>query len=183
MAKSKLSEETRLKVIGMLKVTDTPLKQIADQTGASYHQVMKIRDELEEAEDTQAIESLVDVDEVLVHRIAKELTEEFEEVTEGEHLPKVDEGAVTEKVNALVEGIDGYQQLSTKLQASAINLANKIDAMASVAAGPLELQVLVDSLATLQSSFFNKNVVNVNVLNAGDAQQGGQQFKGLKLRS
>lgn len=200
---AKYTEEQKLKALGLIS-QDVPLRKIQDQLGLSYQLLLKWRKNFQEEQIDNEITKVVDAKPILVRKIAAEIANDMYDIQhrdddpgfkdlsafvdkepEPEWLPAKDEKKEKELQavsGELISGVEGYQKLSTKLQDGAMVLTEKIMQQAEMAAGPVELNLLVDALTKIQSSFFNKNVTNINVLNQnsnGNSNSGGM-FGGFK---
>ena len=173
-------DDIKLKVLGRMQLDSSPanLRTISTELKLPYSKLIKWRKELKEATDAGDISSLVDADQLLIHRVAEDVKNDLKDLapTEGEFI----EAAVDD----VVDGIDSYKVLNTRLQTTALVLAQKIDNMADIAVTAKDVIVLVDALAKLQLAFFNKSVTNVNVLNQQNSYTADSvsTFKGLKRR-
>lgn len=164
---SKLDDETKLKVLARFATGDT-VRQVADFLELPYSQVLKLHKEYVKADEAEVIQSMVDVDSVIVHRIADEMKTELSLIDTSQ--------TVIDSVNSVVNKIDSYQLLNTKVHATAVTLVDKIENMARdphIRLGAMDLQTLVESLTKIQNAFFNKNTNNINILN--------QQVSGSKV--
>jgi hypothetical protein len=202
----KYNDELKLKALGLIS-QDVPLREIQDKLEVTYPMLLKWRKEFEGLTTDQSITSLIEATPMLVRSVAKALADELNEVQDNaEHVwnpefldlsePDVEDSAVEwepveqapivrdidTSVGELVDGIDGYQKLSIKLQESAMLMTAKLNQLAEVTNGPVELGLLIESLTKLQLSFFSKNITNVNVLNTG-GESGGNTFGGFKGRA
>jgi hypothetical protein len=157
---AKYTEEQRLKVLAKLQSGTDP-HDVVQEMSIPYQTIMNWKRDMKEAEATAEIHTLVKADAIMVHRIAEEVKEEMIAVAPNE------EKEIIKTVDGIVESIDSYQALNTKLHATAAKLVDKISLMADdeKTLGPMGLQVLVESLARIQVAFFNKNSTNINVLN------------------
>lgn len=158
----KYTDDQKFRVLAKLSADADP-KDIAQDEKVPYQTVMNWRREQYSENETKSIQELINVDAVLVHRIAEEVKEEMRAA------PIEQQEDIAKAVDGVVEKIDSYQQLNTKLHDTAVKLVNKIAGMADdddgVPLGPVGLQILVESLARIQIAFFNKNSTNINVLN------------------
>lgn len=166
MSKSKYTEEQKLTVFAKLQ-TGLDARAIADETELPYPIILKWRKEYREAEEAGTIHKLLDADALLLHRVAEEVQHDLEEVA-----PKEGE-LIASDVESAVAKIDTYNILNEQCQATAIKLVSKISNMTDTQLGPLELNSLVESLAKIQMAFFNKNTVQMNVLNQTNINEDG----------
>lgn len=161
--------DLKYKAITMLNNGSAP-KDITSALDIPYSKVLRWRKELQETKTKEDVQTLIDVDQAVVHRAAEIVKDEFEEISD----------SAGELVSQVVSKVDGLQLLNDKLQSVGLDLATHIEAMAISIEEPKDLMILVDSLSKLQTAFFSKGN-NVNILNAnGVSDTGLSLFKGLQ---
>lgn len=171
------SEEVKLKALGKIHLDSTPvnLRQISEDDSIPYSTLIRWKRELEEAEAKGELDTLVDVDKLLVHRIAEETAQELKDLvpSEGELIDK--------EISEVTKAIDGYQVLNQKLQVAALGIADQISLLASACTNTKELALLASSLSVLQTAFFNKGTsINVLQQNNNYSNEGVSKFKSLQ---
>lgn len=161
MAKSKYSAETKLTALGKMQDPECDLRTIGEELKVGYGTLLGWKRELALAQENGFIQDLVNVDEVVVQKIAQEVKEDLVELV----ADKKDIEEIEEAIEGTLESIDGYKALDTTLQDVAIKLAEKILVIVDNTATPESLLVLVEALTKLQVSFFNKPVASISVTN------------------
>lgn len=176
MAK-KYSDETKLSALALISAGED-LKDIVDKLEVAYPTLKRWKDELELAQTNQNIAGLVDVDQVMLHRIAEETKQDLIDLaSDGKDIAEIDEA-----IHGIVESIDGYNLLNTKLQTVALRAADRVNNLIDSGTGIGDLKLLVETLALIQNAFFNKPTTNINMLNQHTNVSNTQvnNFKGLK---
>jgi len=174
------SDEEKLRILGKIQIDSSPgnLRTISEEMKVPYSRLLKYRKELEQATEDGTIANLVNADALIVHRVAEEVKHDLEELApqEGELI-----GAEVDKT---VDGINGLEVLSTRLQTTALTLASKINNLADIAVDSKDILILVESLSKIQMAFFNKNIIDIKILNQSGGMQSGSvsAFEGLKRR-
>lgn len=158
-------EEIDIKLVAFGKFkSGLSAREVADELDEPYSKILRWKNELKEAEEAGTINNLIDADDLLIRRIAEETKQELVGLgADGEIL----EGEI-EKV---IETIDKHKLLSDKLATTALTLLDRIGVLSST--GGLEakeVNLLVDSVAKLQTAFFNKPTTNVAVLNGNGSE-------------
>ena len=164
-------DDVKLEGLGLLKAGLTP-KEVSRQLQVPYPKVLKWKPELEEIKVKEDIETIMDVDQAVVHEVA--------EGVKAKLLDLVEEG--DELVDATLEKVDKLLDLQAGLQGSGLKLITKINRLVDDCNTPDQISTLVDSIAKLQTAFFAKGA-NVNVLNAMGGQpssNGIDLFKSLQ---
>jgi len=154
-----MSEDMEVKItaFGKFKAGLTA-REVSEELDVPYSKALKWKNQLREAENNGEVSSLVDVDELLIHRIAEDTKQDL--VALG-----ADVDVVEGELETTIDKIDSYKLLSDKMNTTAIKLVDKISGMASLSLEAKELNLLVESLAKLQEAFFNKQQTNINILN------------------
>jgi len=169
---SNKDEVMRLEVMGLITLDGSPasLRKIAEDRDLPYSKLIKWRKELQATGENGEAALLIKADQVMVHRIAEETKAD---------LALLGEDGVAE-LDGVVEGVDGLLVLNTRMQRTAIKLANRIDGLSAGVVDVRDLNSLVSSLATLQMAFFNKQTTTVNVQNNTYTSDEVSKFKSLK---
>lgn len=166
-------EALKLKAFGKIKAGEK-LSNLVMELGVKYPTLLKWKKELKAAEENGTVAELVDVDALVVHEAAEIIKQELQELTTDEQSIKTIEG----EVESAVKAIDGYQVLNAKVQATALKLANKIDALSFSATEAKDVSLLVDALTKIQIAFFNKTGTYVQINNPSASSPLGE-FQGL----
>ncbi len=174
---SKFNDEQKLEALGLME-SGEDLKDLVTNLGIGYATLLKWRTELRDAKETGAIQDLVNVDEVIVHRIAHETRQELCELVADD----ADVAEITKAVGEVTASIDTFQLLNTNVQTAALKIVKRINELAEDAPGSGELKFLTETLAMIQTSFFNSksNIVNVNQINNQVSNTQVNSFKDLK---
>lgn len=144
-----MNDQLKYKIISLLKA-DHSAKDIASDLDVSYGSVLKLRRDFEEARMNGTIDTLVNMDKLLIETAAGQL----------EELPNASKAAVD-----LTKGLEGLEQLSIDLQQSASLVNTRVRSLLMSIDHASELEILTDILCKLQTSFVNKNMTQVNVQN------------------
>lgn len=163
----------KLEAFGKIKA-GVKLSNLVMELGVPYPKLLKWKKELKAAEENGTVAELVDVDALVVHEVAETLKQELQDLATDEQDIKTIEG----EVETAVKAIDGYQVLNAKVQATALKLANKIDALSFSATEAKDVSLLVDALTKIQIAFFNKTGTYVQINNPGATSPLGE-FQGL----
>jgi hypothetical protein len=164
----------KLEAFARFKV-DTKLADMVMELGVPYPKLLKWRKEFRAAEVDGSIMELIDVDAVIVHEVAEQVKRKLQGLTEDEESLRAIEG----EIMTSMEGIDGYQMLNVKVQAAAVKLASRIDALSFSTHDAKDLGLLVDALCKIQVAFFNKTGTFVQINNPGETTSPLGEFKGL----
>ena len=172
---AEMSEDTKFKILLEIEKGATP-REISETFNVPYSRVLRMRRELTAAKETNEVQSLVNVEQEVVHRIAEEVRKDLAEMSPNENTDKAIEG--------VIEAIDGYQLLNTKTQESAMKIIERLNSMVSICMTPIELEVLANSLTKIHIAFFNKNSTSVQILNQNNggapSDTAVSAFKALK---
>lgn len=137
-------------------LNDEEPKGIAASLDVPIGKVLRLKRELKEAMDNDALASFIDMNEVMMKEVLETVR------------AKSPEALCNDVDNALANISTAktmLDSLSTDLQVTARFLANRIKSMAGSSQAPHELEILTTALCELQNSFFNKNSTQVNVQN------------------
>jgi hypothetical protein len=146
-------DELKLKALGLFKAGYTA-KEISRELSIPYPKVLKWKPEAAAIQSKQDLETVLDVDKVMLHELAEGVKEKLEDIAEGSG----------EIVTGTLAKIDQLAELQVDLQESGINVLKKINTMIDSCKEAGDVLLLVDAIAKLQTSFFAKGA-NVNVLN------------------
>ena len=168
-------DEQKLAAFSMIQNDKSP-KDISETLQMAYPKVIKLRKDYREAVAAGTVDKLLNIDQLLVQRIAKATREEVSKVEsiQGELVDEIDETA---------KGIASMNVLSVQLHEVARKLAIKTEFLIDTVQTPDSLLILVEALAKLQNAFFNRNMVNVNVLNqmnSGGSETSVTKFQAFK---
>ena len=139
-----MEDKLKYKVISQLEAGLQP-RDIAEDTGASYSSVLRLKNQFEQAKLNGTVSQLIDSDKLLIEQVGEELS--------------------LNNIDKVTKGLDGLEQLSTEFQKTALALNTQVKSLLLSAEHPSELQVFADILCQLQTSFINKNMTQVNVQN------------------
>lgn len=171
-------EEIRLRAFGFLQLDSSPsrLRELVEELRVPYSKLLRWRKELNVATKEGNVFSLINADQLMLHRVARETKLELEELA-----PK--EGELIEKeVDSVVNGVEGLQVLNTQLQTTAIKLAKKVDRLTASIEYGKDIVALVDSLTKLQIAFFSKTTNTINVQNNTYSDEGISKFATLEKK-
>lgn len=153
--------ELQAKVINELQL-NTPNPDIAAKFGISLVKVTRIKNKYEEAVRNNTVDKLLNLDSMVLDKATSLLKTELASLDDNIESVATD----IKNSSALLAGLD-EDLISTARIAN-----NKLRVMISTADTAGELGMLIDSLATLRNSFFNKNVTTVAIQNnIGSAAQ------------
>lgn len=127
---------------------EKPAAEVAKLVDVPLTTVIRWKKELKEAKLNGGIDSLIDIDRVVLGEMVKQLPADLQEAG-GE----------------LVGKVDSSQRLSVELHATAQHLTTRVKMMAAAADTSSELLVLSEILCNLQNAFYNSNSTQVNVQN------------------
>jgi hypothetical protein len=144
-----MDDQQKYKVISRLQ-NDEKAKDIAEELGISYGVVLKLRRDFDQAKLNGSVDSLLNMDNVILH----EVTDELANTT-----------ISSEQIGEFTEKLQGLDHLSATLQQTALNINKRANSLLLYAEHPSELEILTDILCKLQTSFINKNMTQVNVQN------------------
>jgi hypothetical protein len=170
------SEEEALKLQAFGKIQGgAKLSELVLELGVPYPKLLKWRKELKEAEANGTVASLVDVDVLLLHEVAEAIKHDIQELTQDE----IEREAIEGEVISAVKGIEGYQVLNEKVQATALRLTKRIDSLSMSVSDAKDVCALVDALTKIQVAFFNKSGTYVQINNSSQNDSALGEFKGL----
>lgn len=180
-------DQIKLSAYSMFQTDHSP-KQVAESLEIAYPKALKYRNEFREALANGTVHELINVSKVTVERIANEVKQEMQDLNPPtdeagfRDVTKPLEGELIEAVNDTVKSIDAYQALSDNFQETGGLLAAKIKMLVLEATTPEKILILVEALTKLQNAFFNKNMVNVNILNqaGGNSESSISKFSAFK---
>ena len=144
-----MDDQLKYKVISRLQ-NNEQAKDIADELNVSYGSVLKLRRDYEQAKVNGAVDTLLNMDNVILHETVDNLVD----------------GVITEEaISEFTEKLQGLDQLRAALQQTANNINQRASSMILSVEHVSELEILTDILCKLQTSFINKNMTQVNVQN------------------
>lgn len=155
-----LDDKTRVLILANLKVGHTP-RETAEKYNVSYPTVLKLRNELIEAEEFGNIKELFNMDEAALQLMIDAVKQNLQEEGVGELITSEE---VEESFNELKESLKGLNELEVEMQRAARILVRQISVVAGIAHNSDTLVNLAEALAKLQSSFFAKGT-NIQIAN------------------
>lgn len=161
-------DDLKLEALGLLSEGNSA-KDVARQLSIPYPKVLKWKPEADSLQTKADLETVLDLDKIVLHDIANETKNKMDNLVEGG-------GELVDKV---LDNIDSIGVLQTNLQASAIAILVKLNTMIDSCRDADELHILVESISKLQVAFFAKGA-NVNVLNMPGSQQSEAQINAFK---
>lgn len=161
-------DEHKLKAIGLLSEGNNA-KDVARQLSIPYPTVLKWKPEAESIKTKDDLETVLDVDKVILHELAESTRDKLNELTE-------DGGELVEQV---LTKIDNIGILQTNLQLSGTAVLTKVNELIDACNNPDDILILVEAISKLQTAFFSKGA-NVNVLNMPGSQQSESQINSFK---
>lgn len=194
------SKEAKLKFFGLIT---TAAKQDEQLDYSAVSQMLETPDttlkrwanEFKKKADEDSTLKLINVDEVMINRIAEELEAEAEEldgprtrvnpVTGEIELVKNDVVATQRKesIGKFRDSVNGLQLLNNEVQATAGTLVHKImDAADEEELSTRDLVGLTKALTDIQNAFFNKPTTNVQVNNIQSDGESDSLLKAFKER-
>ena len=137
-----------LQAFGLFKA-GLSAREVGKKLDIPYSAALKLKNKLKEATDTDEVLNLINVERTIVEGVAGVTASVLAEI-----------GADTEEVAKEVEGvidkIDDYRLLGSKLNSTAVRIVDSIERLSLSCLDARELQLLTQSLALLQTSFFTK---------------------------
>ncbi len=161
-------DDLKLQAIGLLAEGNSA-KDVARQLSIPYPKVLKWKPEAEGVKTKADLETIMDVDKVILHELAESTKDKLNEIVE-------DGGEIVEEVLAK---LDSVVVLQTNLQLSASAVLVKINELIDSCRNPDDVLLLVEAISKLQVAFFAKGA-NVNVLNMPGSQQSESQINAFK---
>ncbi len=144
-----MDDQQKYKVISRLQNEESP-KDIAEDLDISYSSILKLRREYDQAKLNGSIDSLVNMDNVVLHSVTEALAEK---------------GISNEDISDFKDKLQGLEHLSSTLQQTALNINQRANSLLLSVEHVSELEIITDILCKLQTSFINKNMTQVNVQN------------------
>jgi len=141
-----MDDNQKYKAISLLEQELAP-KDIADDLDLSYSAVLKLKKDFEQAKLNNTVDQLVNMDNVLLAEIA-------------EHSPIVEQN-----LDRVTKGLDGLEILNTELQKTALQIVKRVNSLLMSSDMPSEIETYADIVCNMQTTFFNKNMTQVNVQN------------------
>lgn len=201
-------EENKLKFYGLIRTADLEGKQLDYSVVSDYLEVpvatlKRWAEELKKVDDTDSITKLVNVDQVMIDKIANEVQQEVDTADSPVFINPVT-GAIetrkpvaevtakqqiaAEKIKQFKDGVTGLQLLNSETQAAAGTLISRISELAADddserQLSPRDIASLANSLASIQNAFFNKPTTQILVNNTNGASgQGTSLLDSFKAR-
>lgn len=166
----------KLQVFGLFKMGKSSREISNEIEEVSYAKCLKWKKELEDAERTKEVVTLLQAEDTLIKNVVNETKEQLEQL-----------GAETEALEGELQSgtnkIETYKQLNENLNKTAIKLSTKISNLTPLLTDVGEVLVLTEALCKLQVAFFNKDTFNVNVFPGGEngiSSDKVSTFKSLK---
>lgn len=147
-----MDEQTRLLALARFK-HDASATDVSNELGITYARALKLRKELKEAEENDAIRELFNLPEDALAILLEAVKDNVAPAIEAFAL----EGELEEAVEDITKGVQGAKLLDTALQDAAKALANKIQVAAATANNTETLLNLAKALAELNNSFFGSS--------------------------
>ena len=142
-------EQTRLLAYAHFKHGKNA-KEVEQLLGISYGKAIKYKKQLHEAEETNALNELFNMDDAALDMLLDSVKQGLAPVAEAFDMTEVLEGEVEE----LRGSVKGLAKLDQANQDAAIALANRIKQQALVASNTDSLVNLADALGKLQVAFY-----------------------------
>lgn len=184
------NDEAKLKFFGLIKTAaereqELDYSAVADMLETDRKVLKRWATEFKKKTENETALSLIDVDSVMIDRIAEELEREAAELD----APKTQINPVTghievikpdtkvtkqrnQKIESFRNGVEGLQLLNEEVQATAGTIVHKImDAVDDDELSTRDLAALTKALTDVQNAFFNKPTTNVQV---NTIQQNGE---------
>lgn len=158
-------EELRLKVEAELTLGKSP-KELSEKYKVPYVTILNWKKKLEAKSKDADIAGVVNVEPEVLHLVAERLKEEAPD-------------AVAKKIDAVVKGAIGLQQLEPKFHAVVLNLLERAEELSKdKELSVRDWKMLGEGIGQLYTSIFNKSGVNVNVMN--NTQISGEKMQLFK---
>lgn len=146
--------ELQARVINELQL-GTSIPDIAAKLNIATVKVTRIKNKYDDAVKNNTVNELLKLDQVLLNTASEQLRSELT--------------SFDEAIDGLKGKVKDSSELLANLDADLVNTAhianNKLRVFIAGAESAGELGMLIDSLAVLRNSFFNKNVTNVAIQN------------------
>ena len=162
-------QERRLKADALLAMGETP-KSVGEQLGIPEVTVRSWKKKLETT--NEDLDTVVQVDATTLHQVA-------------ENIKATAPPTVIKKIDKLVAGVTGLQELEPKFHSLTLTLLEKAEELTKIVDedGKSALSVkdwlaLSNGIGNLYANIFNKSGVNVNVLN--QTQVSGEKLSMFK---
>lgn len=139
-----------------------PKGEIAKLLEIPYTTVLRYSKELKEAQANGTLESLIDMDQVMLDSLVDQQR-------------SLAPAGLANEVSSSLDAVKGaktiLEALADDMQITAKTLTTKIKSLANGAENASEIDTLASALCDLQNAFFNKNTTQVNVQNNYDTGQ------------
>lgn len=145
----KYDDKLKYKALSLLQ-QGSDFSTTADATGLPLTAVIRLSKELKKSIENGGIDSLIDMDRVV-------LGEVLEVVAENKDM--------TEAVGKLTQSLNYSDRLSSELQLAATHLVKQAKSIAMKSENAGELLVCTEVICNLQNAFFNSNSTQINIQN------------------
>jgi hypothetical protein len=166
----KIAEDVKLAIMGKLHAGVSP-RELVEEFQIPYPKILSYKHELKKAKIAGNLSTLVNVDEIIVEGVAHQVEQQ---------LLAMDPDAAAEirsVVGEVVAGAKGLHVLDTKLQAIALQAAQKLqDRVDDRDIHLKDVGYIVDCLCRMQTAFFNRGT-QVNIQN-NNGESGFKKFLG-----
>ena len=144
-------------------------REVSDGQDISYATALRYKTQYDQALSNGNLDALIDLSKVAREQLAAQLVA---------NTPEGLRSGIKDALGGVLTSLDMADTLKTNLQASANQIAERINILLRKTETPSELLVLSEALCNLQNAFFNKNMTQVNVQNN---YGGGEdtRYKGL----
>ena len=150
-------EQTRLLALAHLKTGKKP-QEVADLTGLTYAKSLKLKKQLHEAEENDAMFELFNLEEAALDILINSVRQGLEPVGDAFGLTSAIEG----ELEHIQEDLQDLGKLDSANQEAAMALAHKIKTAALLATNSNTVVELADALCKLQTAFFGQGIHNPN---------------------
>ena len=145
-------QELRIKVEAELAMGKNP-KELSDKYNVGYQTINNWRKKLVDKKGNNDLATVVEVDEKTLHIVASKLKEDAPQ-------------EMVKKIDKLVDGVVGLQQLEPKFHAMVLKLLEKAEELSdSETLTVTQWKMLGDGISNMYANIFNKSGVSVNVMN------------------
>jgi hypothetical protein len=143
-----------------------PLRDLIEPLGVSYPKLLEWRKEFLEAKENKTIHELVDMDKYTIAIATEAMERTMREIAPDETKE------IAEAGNEFKKGVDGLQLLNTTVQSTALALTARLSTMVGNEDLTIREAVAISSaLANMQTAFFNRNGINLQINQVNDSEQ------------
>jgi hypothetical protein len=148
-----LNNQTRLTILAHLKNGHKPA-DISEAMKVSYSTVLKLKRELKEAEERNAVLELFKLDETALEILLEGVKDRLAPIADAFQVGEL----VTTELDNIKKDVKGGKLLSEKLQDTAFTLAHQVELAALGNANHADtLLILAEALCKIQNAFFTSN--------------------------